>query len=104
MGIHPEFAQMTSIPNFDALMGIDPTDPKNLEEFLNSQTDELFEDGKLKIALNIVARTEDLAFSDKVLNPELFEIEQEFRMQLPTDDEVSLEAMIEDLAELDDLD
>ena len=90
----------------EANLGVMPTDADNIfdPEFLDKMASregelELFEDDKVRMVIEFVAETIDLAFSDKVLNPELHELNKEIRYQLPTEEEAELEALLPDLIE-----
>lgn len=103
IGVHVKSAELGTVPKDPAKM----LDPEFVEMVTSGdKEEELFESGELRILMRVVAHTADLAFSEKILDPEMHELNQEFRMQLPTEDEVNLGMMSEDLdaalAELDE--
>lgn len=57
----------------------------------------LFETGEVKMVFNFEAYTKDVAFSDRVLEPEQWEQDQQIRKELPSENEVTMRFIQEEL-------
>jgi hypothetical protein len=89
---------------FDAEFGAIPADEDALAEIMESKVDpvEAFKNGLTKVFLNTTFTLGDIAFSDRVLHPEKYDEQKQFNMIVPTESEIELELLKEDLLNWDD--
>lgn len=82
LGVLPKFISDPSVPV--------PPDDMGMKD--------AFDAGLATAFASVTAELTSTAFSDRVLSPENHEVEKGLRLQLPTEEEAGLSAMLEDLA------
>lgn len=109
-GLFAPVVTMGAIPKAlaDELGGDGPPDEDlditSLMEAGEKSLRERFNDGDVIVSVGLTCTLTEASMSDKVLDPESYEMNQEFRKQLPTEEEIELRAMVEDLQKDLDLD
>jgi hypothetical protein len=74
------------------------------EDFNDDEVPNLVKEGKVKIYMSTMFTVSDSAWSDRVLNPESYEIQKEFKRAAPTEFEVELESLKDIVDNWDDED
>ena len=84
--------------------GAVPVSEEAIEEIIEEDLapEDSFKQGKTKLFLNAVFAIGDIAFSERVLHPELFDEKRQFNLVAPTEAEIELESLKDDLMNWDD--
>lgn len=79
------------------MTGIDvaalPVDADEDDEFSDDEISDLAKTGRAKVYMSTMFTISDSAWSDRVINPESYEIQKEFKLAAPTEFEVELETL-----------
>lgn len=93
LGVMVRSASPASLP----AMINDPTAP---EPDVDASLEDNFESGAIGIFVAVEATTTPVAFSERILDPEAHEQAQAFRMDLPTEEEVQLRDMQDEIKKM----
>jgi hypothetical protein len=100
-GLLERFEKIGLVPlAADLALSVDPTQPPI--EPTSEIVQQRFESGESRLVAQVVLRPTHVAFTERVLDPEAHEMTQAFRKELPTEEEVGIDMMVEELSSWDE--